>query len=208
GIIIVVSAGNAGKVNKWRIVKAPADVKSVISVGATLESGARAQSSSIGSERVNFLKPDVVCFSQGGTSLSAPIVTGIVACLLEKDSTLSPAKVKEILMQSGSLSASPNNFVGYGIPDARKAASILNGQLQKTPALQTIHARRKTYKIKLTDSKCDKAIVYHKKDDIHVVGEDLIDADKNSFVINQVDGAMRSTVIFGDNLVEIHWRTK
>lgn len=205
GIIIVVSAGNAGKINSWRIVKAPADVASVISVGATVESGARAKSSSIGSEKVNFIKPDFVCFSQGGTSLSAPIITGIVGCLLEQDPTLSPEKVKHILAKSGHVHGFANNYIGYGIPDVTKILDVTHALSSDEKNSQTIYTRKKTYTFKKLAT--NEAIIFHKKNDVIVLQEDIQSVKQGELVVKKMEGAIRTTVILSaGNVKEIFWK--
>jgi subtilisin family serine protease len=73
----------------------------------------------------------------GGTSASAPIMTGIAVLLLQTDPTLTPGRLKEVLTSSAtslcgsgncngsclseSNTAARNNTVGYGIVDALKA---------------------------------------------------------------------------------------
>ncbi|MCC5921459.1 MAG: S8 family serine peptidase [Cyclobacteriaceae bacterium] len=127
GMIIVSSAGNEGN-DPWKIISAPADVKEVISVGAnTLRTQLRLPYSSIGSDGMDFVKPDVSCFASSGTSFSAPVITGLVACMLEKDARLNAQKVQQLLHQSASFYPAPNNHVGYGTPSAEKVLQLMDG---------------------------------------------------------------------------------
>ena len=70
-----------------------------------------------------------------GTSMSAPIVAGIVACMLEVNPTLTPAEVKEILKETAH--PLPNwdaNAQGAGVVDASAAVSEAAARLRGTKA--------------------------------------------------------------------------
>jgi len=208
GMIIVTSAGNEGKINNWKVVSAPADVKGVIAVGATLESGARMKSSSIGSEQVDFLKPDLACFSQGGTSISAPIITGIIACLLEVDSTLTHHKVLELLKNSASLSRAPNNSLGYGIPDANIAVELLLNKRKAKKSFTKVKSKKSEICIQPKHSTDSLAVVFHKKNKHFVILEEELIAQSGSFKVKRVSGAAYTTLMLNNELIEIIWRDK
>lgn len=128
GMFIVISAGNAGS-QSWGLLTVPADAPSVLTVGATIENGdIKVGYSSIGPDYNDFLKPDVAVFSPNGTSFSAPAVTGFVACLMEYAPQLSNIQLLEIVRQSASLYPYGNNYIGYGVPNAEKAISLIDNQ--------------------------------------------------------------------------------
>ncbi len=129
GMILVVSAGNEGENKTWGgIVSTPGDVEEVISVGANDDNGLKMAYSSRGAENVGFIKPDLTVYSEFGTSLAAPIVTGIVAAMLEKNPNFKSSEIKKVLQLSSSLSLSPNNFVGFGFPDCEKIVKQLESK--------------------------------------------------------------------------------
>ena len=133
GMFLVVSAGNSGNSG----VGAPADSASVLSVGAVNASGNYATFSSIGSAFQPSQKPDVVAQGQAsyvitendeistanGTSFSAPILAGGVACLWQALPNKTNLELLEIIRSSGSLFTTPNNQLGFGIPDLAMALS-------------------------------------------------------------------------------------
>ena len=94
GMLVVVSAGNQGAGN-WHYISAPADADSVLAVGAIDANGYIADFSSRGPSSDLRVKPDVVAIGKGtwvadfesgirqgnGTSLSAPVISGLAACL-------------------------------------------------------------------------------------------------------------------------------
>jgi subtilisin family serine protease len=59
----------------------------------------------------------------GGTSFSAPLVTGVASLLFAKDPTLTAAEVKRMLLNSAKdvEGKGVNQFTGYGLLDARAA---------------------------------------------------------------------------------------
>ncbi len=143
GMIIVVAAGNEGT-NAWKIITAPADVKDVLAVANVTSTGVRASSSSIGPSADGRIKPDVAALGSGtsvitpsglvsttnGTSAAAPLITSLAAGLWQHDFSLSNKEVIEAIKNSGSQSANPDNFLGYGIPNYRGIVSYIEQQHQ------------------------------------------------------------------------------
>lgn len=141
GIIVVNSAGNDGN-NSWRYIGAPADVDSVLTVGATNYDRSYASLSSIGPNAAGLQKPDVAAVGQGtivgdlaggasassGTSFSAPQMAGLAAIVWQAFPQLTAQQVIYVLKKSGHLAASPNNFLGYGVPSAIKAQEIVQNE--------------------------------------------------------------------------------
>ena len=144
GVLIIVAAGNDGD-TKWRILNSPADSKSALSIGATkYKTWDDMDYSSKGPEWLGYVKPDVSCYASGGTSFSTPIITGLAACLLEKDPTLTGKELKEIIIASCNLSA-PNNHLGYGVPNAEKALQVMNNEIVEETQ-QIIRTEKGSYK--------------------------------------------------------------
>ncbi|MCF0073197.1 S8 family peptidase [Dyadobacter sp. CY261] len=141
GILVVNSAGNDGY-NSWQYIGAPADVDSVLTVGATNYDRSYASLSSIGPNAAGVQKPDVAAVGQGtivgdlaggassssGTSFSAPQIAGLAAIVWQAFPQLTAQQVIYVLKKSGHLSASPDNFLGYGVPNAVKAQEIAKSE--------------------------------------------------------------------------------
>lgn len=138
GMIIVNSIGNEGHVNAGTL-NAPADVDGVIAVGAINSNGYVSSFSSAGPTWDGRIKPDCVAPGEGivvpvfnppgsystgftGTSYSTPLVSGIIALIIQrsKEQHVALDAVKTLL---NSCRFSPgqdtiDNLYGYGIPDA------------------------------------------------------------------------------------------
>lgn len=137
GILVVAGAGNEGESSQPHIA-APADGDSVLTVGAVDWQGAYAPLSSIGPSFDNRVKPDVMAqgypttlidgtgnFSADfGTSYAAPIVAGLAACLIEAYPAKHSEEVANYIRGSAHLHATPNDSMGYGIPDFQLALSL------------------------------------------------------------------------------------
>lgn len=136
GIVVVNSAGNNGFDPTHNTLGAPADGDSVIAIGAVTSSGTRTSFSSVGPTADGRIKPDLMAmgsnvyhagsfgnqyWSGGGTSYSCPLVSGVCALLLQKNPSLTPMEVLQILRSTASLSSNPNNEYGWGIIDALDA---------------------------------------------------------------------------------------
>jgi subtilisin family serine protease len=130
GIIVVVSAGNEGN-KPWKYISTPADADSILTVGAIDTSSLVAPFSSIGPTFDGRVKPDLVAVGSGtvvqqsnndivygsGTSFSAPIIAGLTACLWQACPGKSNMEIIRAIQQSSSQYNSPDNTLGYGIPN-------------------------------------------------------------------------------------------
>lgn len=200
GITLVMSAGNEGS-GTWRIVTTPGDVEPIISVGATnLKSKNKIYYSSKGADFVSFIKPNVSCYSPNGTSFSAPIITGVVACMLEKNPRLSNDEIKIILQQSSHLYPYANNFLGYGVPNLKLILDFLEKREK-----QEVVTKEDTYKFSDLKTKNKNAIVFHKKDKWFVIKQEKASIKEGKLEIKKHKKAKRTTVDLGDNIVEIFW---
>ena len=136
GILVVTSAGNSGPSH----ITTPCDSDSILCVGATNLENILASFSSLGPTADGRIKPDIAAAGQGtscvnadgsiggcnGTSFSSPLVAGLTACLVEGHPDLSIFELIEGIKMSGHQATNPDNFMGFGIPNACIADSLLN----------------------------------------------------------------------------------
>lgn len=137
GIVLCNSNGNGGPASGT--LTAPADAFNILAVGAVYSSGTLASFSSRGPTYDGRIKPEVcamgvstACASPNsdigymtanGTSLSTPIVAGVVCLMIEAHPTYTPEMIRLSLMETASNAATPNNDYGWGIIDANAALS-------------------------------------------------------------------------------------
>ena len=139
GMIPVLSAGNQGNV-EWLHISAPADAIGVLTVGATGAQGQYAFFSSQGPSADGRVKPDVSAMGWGttaigpratviepvnGTSFSSPLVAGLVACLWQRHPQRNAQDIMDAVRRSASQYDTPDNELGYGIPDFYAADVLL-----------------------------------------------------------------------------------
>ena len=146
GIVVVCSAGNEGGI-AWQIITAPADARDVLAVASVNNAGQRSASSSVGPSADGRIKPDVA--AQGvntsiikpdgsagtasGTSLSSPLVASLVAGVWQRYPQLSNKELIEAVRKSASQATSPDNLLGYGIPNFTAVVNYLEDQPQDNP---------------------------------------------------------------------------
>lgn len=138
GLLVINSAGNEGN-TAWRYIITPADGDSVLAVGAVTANGVVASFSSYGPSSDGQVKPDVASVgvatviqfpnnaiaTGNGTSFAAPNLAGLAACLWQGFPEFNAMRIINALRQSGSNFSTPNDRIGYGIPDVKKALAEL-----------------------------------------------------------------------------------
>lgn len=206
GMLIVSAAGNDGN-SKWEILSLPSDAKDILTVGASrFDEWSKFYYSSIGPEAMEYVKPDVVCFSSEGTSFSAPVITGLAACVWESDSTLTNLEVINIIKSASHLAESPNNYLGYGVPDSKKIMRLLR-QEEIEPALKSIATTQDFIEIEIP-TEIETLVVFHKRDVKNVIEQETIKIEEgqSTIKIENKTKAKFSTVVARDQLlIEIEW---
>ena len=204
GILIVVSAGNEGEDRSWRIISTPADAQGVLAIGATNSRlWNRIGYSSIGPESLPYLKPNVSCFSLYGTSLSAPVITGFAACLMQANPKLTNKEVMAIIEQSSHLYPYGNNYVGYGVPQASRALALLRHQ-ELLPTARSVKATGKTLELTLPITE-PSVSVFHKKDALHVLQQESAKVVNGKLILRRTADEKQTTVDLKKEVIEVIW---
>jgi serine protease AprX len=138
GIIVFNANGNEGN-GVWHYLLAPADGDSVVAVGAVSPAGAVASFSSYGPSADGRIKPDVASVgnpalvqatnntvgTSTGTSFACPNMAGLGTCLWQGFPEVNNMRIIRALKEAGSIFNTPNDRIGYGIPDMKLAFSTL-----------------------------------------------------------------------------------
>lgn len=138
GILVLNSAGNEGN-STWGKIVTPADGDSVMAVGAVNTAGVAASFSSRGPSSDGRVKPDVASVgvatvvqspgntivTNNGTSFSCPNMAGLATCLWQGFPDQNNMRIIDALRRSANLATHPNDSIGYGIPDVKKAMLML-----------------------------------------------------------------------------------
>jgi len=134
GMMVIISAGNSGNSANPHV-GVPAEAINVLAVGAVDSNEAIASFSSIGPSFDGRIKPDVCAKGQlttvstttgnivvgSGTSYASPVLAGMVATFWSAVPSLSNVQLKQYIIESADLFASPTIYKGYGVPDFQLA---------------------------------------------------------------------------------------
>lgn len=134
GIVCVNSAGNDG-MGSWKKINFPADADNILTVGSVNDHGVNAAFSAVGPTADGRIKPDVMAFgsptsvitgrgsiiNDNGTSFSAPLIAGMVACLWQALPNKTAKQIIKLVRLAGNNQQHPDNVFGYGVPDFWKA---------------------------------------------------------------------------------------
>ncbi len=139
GMLMVMAAGNEGN-NSWHFIATPADADSGFAVGAVDTLGLAASFSSYGPSSDGDIKPNVASVGRSavvansatgmptfsnGTSFACPNMAGITTCLWQAFPEANNMEIISTLQQSANNVATPNDRIGFGIPNAKKAFVML-----------------------------------------------------------------------------------
>lgn len=188
GIFVINSAGNEAE-KDWRHIISPADVPSILTVGSTAQDSTVSDFSSIGFDRTAVIKPDIVCLGEGaigtdkggitheiggGTSFSAPLVTGAVACLKAFLPEFSNDDIKNAIVRTSHLAKNKNTSHGNGIPNFKNAYYYLingntatDGKLLILPnpaktSFELIYTGKENNEVTIEIRSIDGALLWHK----------------------------------------------
>ena len=140
GMLIVTSAGNYFT-SSWHFIGSPADAFNCLAIGAVTEDGSHSSFSSAGPSSDGRVKPEIV--AQGtaavtaaasvdgiahvnGTSFSGPIIAGISSCLWQAFPDATSLEIRQAIIESAHMYDTPDDLVGYGIPNYEVAYAILD----------------------------------------------------------------------------------
>ncbi len=205
GMLLVISAGNEGDDKSWRLLSTPADAKGVLTVGATNQRfWNKIGYSSIGPEFLPYLKPNVSCFSLYGTSLSAPVITGFAACLMEADPHLNSRELISVIEKSAHLYPYGNNFVGYGVPQASRALDMVRNVA--SPDLnRSVTASGRSVQIPVRTTEALLA-VYRKKNTKDVISQQVVKVENGMISLRRQTGEKYTTIDLKDRAIEVVWQ--
>ncbi|WP_319501169.1 S8 family serine peptidase [uncultured Draconibacterium sp.] len=147
GMLVFSSAGNERN-NSWFRIVAPSDGTNVIGVGAVDLNFSLAYFSSAGPAADGALKPNVSAMGYqtalqrtdgsvglgNGTSFASPVLAGMAASLWQAYPGKTAEEIKTALEKSGHLYTTPDSLQGYGVPNMRVAASLLNPLSVEVPS--------------------------------------------------------------------------
>ncbi len=147
GLLAFVAMGNDGA-NSWKYLSTAADADSIISVGAVNTSGVIGNFSSYGPSSDGRIKPEmsavgVSAYVQNsnntigagnGTSYATPKMAGLGTCLWQAFPESNNMAIRNALIKSSSIFSTPNDRIGYGIPNIKNAFIILLNSYAKITA--------------------------------------------------------------------------
>lgn len=138
GMMVVVAMGNEG-MNSWHYVLTPGDADSAFTIGSVMSNEQPVASSGWGPNAGGKIKPDVVGLGQdvmtinkdglltysNGTSFATPVISGLIAGLMQAHPDKKPLEIMNAVRESASHFVNPNNKIGYGIPNFEWAHQLL-----------------------------------------------------------------------------------
>jgi subtilisin family serine protease len=205
GMLIIVSAGNDGQ-NSFKVLSAPGDAQGVLTVGATnFKTWDKANYSSIGPEQLGFLKPNISCFAFNGTSFSAPVITGLAACIMQLNDSLTNYDIISIIERSSHLFPYGNNYVGYGVPSCKKVYQIVTKEDNtKDNQVKIIRSRKNRIRIKMPSEE-GRTIFFHKSSPNNVISQKKDGFTNFTQIVTRPKNTRYTTLISGEFVREIKW---
>jgi hypothetical protein len=207
GLLIFAAMGNDGN-NSWKYLSTPADLDSIISVGAVTSAGVVGSFSSYGPSFDGRIKPEasapgvnVYVQNSGGTigtgngtSYATPKMAGLGTCLWQAFPEFNNYTVRDAIIKSGSIYATPNDRIGYGVTDMKKAFVLLLNKYAKITSA--------------TSTNCKTTLVWNSKDvgSMKYEIERKLPSDVNYIKVGELQGngdvlANKTGLQFVDNTI-------
>ncbi|SMD44683.1 Por secretion system C-terminal sorting domain-containing protein [Aquiflexum balticum DSM 16537] len=134
GILIVTSAGNYGSRGTSSLT-VPADANGILAIGSVNDNFSRSIFSSQGPTADGRVKPEVSAFGDrvwllnsngtlirsSGTSFSSPQIAALAAGIWQGRPEWTKDELLENILRSASQTENPDNLLGFGIPDFKRA---------------------------------------------------------------------------------------
>ena len=139
GMLPVIAAGNEGQ-HAWHYITTPGDADSVLTVGAVDTLSNIGSFSSYGPSSDGQIKPTLASVGVNavianpatgqpgfgsGTSFATPNLAGLTTCLWQAFPEFNNMTVLDAMKASATTFTNPNDRIGYGIPDMKKAFVLL-----------------------------------------------------------------------------------
>jgi serine protease AprX len=143
GMLAVIACGNGGNTpapNVNHYVSTPGDADSAMTVGAVDTISVVAGFSSYGPNSSGAIKPNIASVGRAaviaspstglpvfgnGTSFATPNIAGLTTCLWQAFPEFNNMTILDAMQRSATKYATPDDRVGYGIPDMKKSFAIL-----------------------------------------------------------------------------------
>ncbi|REE05789.1 subtilase family protein [Marinoscillum furvescens DSM 4134] len=202
GMLIIVAAGNEA-LDPWQIVSTPGDAEHALTVGASkFDIWDKMNYSSIGPSWLPYVKPDIAVYASSGTSYAAPVVTGMAACIWQRDSTLSNFEVMDLLKSAGNFHPYANNYLGHGVPTCTRILKLMDGQTISRP--NTLRTKKKSVKIPLK-TEASYVVAFHKTNEKNVANRYMYRNPGETLKIKRPDRIRQTSLLVGKEVLEIFW---
>ena len=152
---------------------------------------------------LSYIKPNVSCYSLTGTSFSAPIITGLVACILEKFPDISNDSLLKSIHNGSHLKEAPNYYVGYGVPQSNLIFDYING-IKPESNFKIINTNSKKIEINLLQN---SFVVFNQLDDNQVIDQQVVLKYKSDqYIVKKIKHSKTTIIDFGiKGTVKINW---
>ncbi len=141
-----------------------------------------------------------------GTSLAAPVITGFVACIMQAHPTLNNKEIRTILEKSSNLYPFGNNYIGYGVPSAKKALKLAAKRPLNETEPRVIEVAENEKQVEIPMPVGEIAVVFHKKNATHVLTQESVKARYNFIPLKRNSSVKQTTVMTREEVVEVIWK--
>ncbi|CAF0881286.1 unnamed protein product [Rotaria sordida] len=154
GLLPFIAQGNDGN-NSWHYLSSPSDADSIVAVGAVTDEGVVGSFSSYGPSFDGRVKPEVAgvgvsAYVQNsnntigagnGTSYACPKMAGLGTCLWQAFPEFNNIAIRDALIKAGNIYTAPNDRIGYGVPNMKKAFIVLLNKYAKISSATSNNCR-------------------------------------------------------------------
>jgi hypothetical protein len=98
-----------------------------------------------------------------------------------------------------------NNFIGYGVPDARKALQLLKDSTLAVHNSKIIKQKGNMLNLTVENPAIERAVLFRKKNQYFVIEQKLVGITKGKLELKRLPNEKYTTIDLGNEVVEVAW---
>jgi hypothetical protein len=124
---------------------------------------------------------------------------------MQLDTTLSGKELKNILLKSSHLYPFGNNYIGFGVPQAKKAIGLVKKEKAESDNIIQRKVSGRKVKIDLNTQDSVDGVIFRKKNTFVVIKQEVFTAKRGKLNYKRLLNEKFTTFQIGEVIMEFEW---